>query len=164
VTSEPDKGTEFRVYLPLSFSEQGIVAPSPVDLGMPGGSETILLVEDSDQVREVVRSQLERAGYRVLVARDADDAVGAAAQHRGSIDLLLSDIMLPGMTGPDLEVELRKVYPRLRVLFMSGYTERLVLKRATLAQQKIALHKPFSMNELMHAVRDYLDAKPAAGD
>lgn len=159
VNSEPGKGTEFRVYLPLSFSEQGVETPSPVELGLPGGTETILLVEDSDQVRGVVRSQLERAGYQVLAARDADDAIGVAAQHRGSLDLLLSDIMLPGMTGPDLEVELRKTHPRLRVLFMSGYTERLVLKRATLSQQKIALHKPFSMNELMHAVRDYLDAK-----
>jgi CheY-like chemotaxis protein len=119
-------------------------------------------VEDSDQVREVVRTQLERAGYNVLVARDADGAIGAAAQHRSGIDLLLSDIMLPGMSGPDLEVALRKTYPRLRVLFMSGYTERLVLKRSALAQQRIALHKPFSMNELMHAVRDYLDKKPTS--
>jgi PAS domain S-box-containing protein len=162
VTSEPGQGTEFRVFLPLSFSDQGIVSPSPVELGLPGGSETILLVEDSDQVREVVRTQLERAGYNVLVARDADGAIGAAAQHRSGIDLLLSDIMLPGMSGPDLEVALRKTYPRLRVLFMSGYTERLVLKRSALAQQRIALHKPFSMNELMHAVRDYLDKKPTS--
>jgi two-component system, cell cycle sensor histidine kinase and response regulator CckA len=162
-SSEPGAGATFYVYLPLSFSEQHFQPPSPIELGMPGGSETVLLVEDSDQVREVVRSQLERAGYRVLVARDADSAIGVAITYTGQIDLLLTDIMLPGMSGPDLELELRKSRPALGVLFMSGYTERVVLRRAAFSRHKIALNKPFSMKELTTVVREHLDSRVASG-
>lgn len=162
VTSEEQVGSCFRVFLPLSASEQAFIPPSPVDLGMPGGSETILLVEDSEQVREVVRSQLERAGYHVLAARDGDAALGISSSHHGVIDLLLTDIMLPGLSGPEIETELRKRRPEMRVLFMSGHTDRVVLRRAALAQHRVALHKPFSMSELTYAVRDQLDGKKRA--
>jgi two-component system cell cycle sensor histidine kinase/response regulator CckA len=85
--------------------------------------------------------------------------MGLASAHPAGIDLLITDIMLPGMSGPDLELELRKTHRAVRSLFMSGYTERLVLRRASLARYSIALHKPFSMKELTQAVRDHLDAE-----
>src|SRR5690606_11564299 len=106
--------------------------------------ETILLVQDGDDARSVTQSQLEQAGYHVIGARDGESALEGAAAHPGSIHLLLTDVMMPRMSGPELAGRLQHDYPSMPVVFMSGYTERFVFRRSTLRSDRVSLHKPFS--------------------
>jgi CheY-like chemotaxis protein len=152
VDSEPGRGTQFRIYLPRIDAVAAAPSPRrrPVTLD---GSETVLVVEDDRQVREVALAVLRRHGYQVIAAGDGDEAQRLCAAHPQPIQLLLTDEVMPGITGRELAGRLRAMRPELKVLCMSGYHD------AELASDDIAyLQKPFTAEALARAVRDALDA------
>jgi PAS domain S-box-containing protein len=162
VDSQPGRGTTFTIWFPVS--EKALAshaAPAPVLPRAPvaRGRETILVVEDKEDVRAVLRAVLERFGYRVLLATDGADALGLWAQHGGGIALLLTDVMMPGgLTGKDLARQLRAQRPDLKVVFCSGYDAN-ILDRATLQEPGTRfLTKPFEITSLVAMVRETLDA------
>ena len=126
---------------------------------IPWGRETILLVEDQALVREVTCQILESAGYVVLEADDAVDAMSIFLQNSGNIHLLLTDVVMPGKTGYVLAEELGALCPEMKIIFMSGYGERVALVKAHLEPRMSHLSKPFSVQALLRKVRDLLDEK-----
>ena len=157
VNSEPGKGTSFTIYLP---SYQGraepIYAPDEAE-PLRKGHETILLVEDQPAILKVTRIMLERLGYSVLSASGPSQAVRLAEMHGGSIDLLITDVIMPEMNGRDLARKLLSVRPKVRQLFMSGYTANVIVHRGVLAAGVHFIQKPFSINDLAKKVRAILD-------
>jgi signal transduction histidine kinase/CheY-like chemotaxis protein len=160
VYTEVGKGTTFKIFLPLRRAARA-AAPGVAALPIPAehsGNETVLLVEDEAPVREVVRRALTAAGYAVLVARDGPEALKLGGSQLDGIDLVLTDMILPGMTGRDLAAELRRQRPGLRVIIMSGYTGDTYPSLEGLPSGIGYLEKPFALGELRKKVRDALDA------
>jgi hypothetical protein len=124
---------------------------------VPYGDETILLVEDNAGVRDLARLLLQRQGYTVLAAGDGQEALRLAEDHSGSINLVLSDLVLPGMSGVSLTEQLSRRRPNLRTLFMSGYTDKAIAHHNRLGSGGAFLQKPFSSLELARKVRSVLD-------
>ncbi len=152
--SEPGHGTSFRIVLPLASA---VTAPAEaVNPAPDGGTETVLVVEDDGTVLELARRFLECYGYRVLTARDAVSALELAASHAGPLDLLLADVVLPGVNGPELARRLVAQRPA-RVLFMSGHADISVLPAEVLDAGAPFLEKPFSAGDLARKVRQVLD-------
>ena len=162
VYSEPGKGTTFKVYLPRT--REAAESPTP---GGPAntfeGDETILLVEDDDRVRRLAKEVLLRHGYFIIEASDAERALSAAAAHPRHIHLLLTDVVMPSMSGRVLAQTLTGRYPRLKVLFMSGYTDNAIVHHGVLEAGVAFIQKPFTPTTLARAVREALDgpASPA---
>ncbi|MGZ8493496.1 MAG: response regulator, partial [Gemmatirosa sp.] len=127
-----------------------------------GGTETVLLVEDEDAVRAIARETLARRGYHVLVAPDGPGAIALARRHTTPIDLLLTDVIMPGMHGRELAEALLRDRPAMRVLFMSGYTEDEVLHRGISTEALAFIAKPFTPDTLAARVRDVLDVGDSA--
>jgi PAS domain S-box-containing protein len=157
VYSELGIGTTFKIYLPR-VAAAGEAAERPAPEELPSGSETILLVEDEDQVRALVKGVLEEAGYIVLAASRGDAALALAEEHAGAIELLLTDVIMPGMSGRDLVHQLTPLRPTVRVLYMSGYTDDAIAHRGVLDDGVVLLQKPFSGTGLLRKVREVLDA------
>jgi PAS domain S-box-containing protein len=155
VYSEPGRGTTFKVYLPRVDEEVGPAQPV-TDLGVLTGTETVLLVEDDEILRPLTRELLRRWGYTVLDAADAAEAETIARGHRG-IDLLLTDVVMPGDSGPQLAERLLGERPSLRVLFMSGYTDDTVIRHGLLPEGVAYLQKPFTPEGLAVKLRRVLD-------
>jgi two-component system cell cycle sensor histidine kinase/response regulator CckA len=126
------------------------------------GTETILLVEDEDPVRAVVRRILAPQGYRVLEARNGAQALSIGQLEAGTIDLLVSDVIMPEMSGPELAKRLGKLRPGMRVLFMSGYTDDTVVRHGILEGHLTFLQKPFTPQTLLAKVREVLDTPAPA--
>jgi PAS domain S-box-containing protein len=164
VYSEPGHGACFRVYLPrdLGAAEPGAAAvealPTPPRAGR--GSETVLVVEDEHTVRELTRQVLRLHGYRTLDAANGPEALAVAAAHDGPIHLLLTDVVMPGMNGPDLATKLQAVRPETAALFLSGYTSHAVVGGGMLAEGSNFLQKPFTPTDLARIVRAILDRRP----
>jgi len=156
VYSEPGHGSTFKVYLPLASesAEASKIAAAPAP---SPGSETILLVEDEDNVRTLVRDFLKNNGHTVLEAPNGAEAVRLAESHRGRIDLLVSDVIMPHMSGRELCDELRRRMPDLKVLFISGYTDDAVVRHGIVEGDVAFLQKPFSMRSLLGKIREVLD-------
>jgi PAS domain S-box-containing protein len=157
VYSELGQGTTFKVYLPRvdeAVSESAAPAP-PQSLH---GSETVLIAEDAAPVRSVAREVLRRHGYRVLAAADGPSALELAAAHPGPIDLLITDVIMPEMSGRQLADRLRDLRTTLRVLFVSGYTDDAIVRHGILEPGIAFLQKPFSPESLARKVREVLDA------
>jgi PAS domain S-box-containing protein len=163
VTSEPGAGTTFRVYFARTAPGRATEAFALANGTRSRGNESILLVEDNDQVRMVARGVLRRQGYRVLDVGSPIDAIGSAESHPGTIDLLLTDVVMPRMSGPELAKRLKAARPDMRVLFMSGYTDEAILNQGLLDSEAAFLQKPFTPETLGRKVREVLDAyaKPA---
>jgi PAS domain S-box-containing protein len=161
VYSEPGIGTTFKIYLPRVEAAGEAGDPVAPPTALPCGSETILLVEDEDQVRTLVEGVLQDAGYTVLVASRGDAALPLAAQHAGRIDLLLTDVVMPGMSGRDLANRLTPDHPGMDVLYMSGYTDDAIVHHGVLDSGVVLLQKPFSPAALLYKVREILDAAEA---
>ena len=160
VDSEPGAGTTFAVYLPRVWDDvQRDELPAPAALS---GSATVLLVEDEPVVRDVVREMLLRAGYTVVDAGSGEEALAVADAHQGPIDALLTDVVMPGMSGPELAGELVAQRPGLRVLFASGYAEHAVASEGVLRPGTAFLEKPFTAAQLGAKLRETLSAPRAA--
>lgn len=159
VTSEVDYGTTFRIYLPhLKEAPSREVHPT-VRGAIPRGTETILLVEDEDDVRQLVQMILTEQGYYVLEAGYGQQALEVCDQYEGPIHLLLTDVIMPGgMNGRDLADRLQPLYPDMKVLYMSGYTENTIIHHGVLDESLELLQKPFTLDVLARRVRSVLDA------
>ena len=155
--SELEKGSTFRVYLPLLESEAEKVR-RPGALEANAGSETILLVEDDADLRDLSRRVLTMNGYRVLAAAHGRDAIRLAEEHSEHIDLMLTDVIMPGMTGREVAEKVQATRPKMKVLYVSGYTDNIIAERGMLAPGMAFLQKPFSPTHLAAKVREVLDA------
>ena len=160
VESAPGAGAVFRVWLPRAQVE-----PPPLPLGreaceIVGGGETILVAEDEESSRHAIVHLLQEVGYRVLEARDGQAALSIARTHPGQLHLLLSDVVMPVMGGPELARTLRRERADLRVLYMSGYVDSPVVDHGLLDASQRLLAKPFSLDDLLRAVRQVLEAPP----
>ena len=159
VYSEPGQGATFKVYLPLVDEPlEPRTAPARA-VEKLGGSETILLVEDEASVRDLATRVLTHRGYRVLGARDGEEALRLVEQHAGPIDLVLTDVVLPQMSGRELIGRLAPRVPNAAVLFMSGYTHNAIQHHGVLERGIEFLQKPFGPNDLARRVREVLDAR-----
>ena len=162
VYSEPGVGTTFRMELPCGLVDETIERiPEPAPAAAVAG-ETILIVEDAAAVRNVARQILERLGYAVIEAPDGHTALHAAARHHGAIDLLLTDVVMPVMSGRDLADQFRRLRPETRVLFASGYSDEAIVQIGVLDAGTHYLHKPFTPESLARKVRAAIDADGAA--
>jgi len=157
VYSEIGKGTSFKVYLPRApVAEPVAEGPAQVPQHRPAGGETVLVVEDAEGLRELTTRLLERQGSTVLVAANADEALRLFEQHP-AIDLLLTDVVMPGASGPELTRRLIEQRPTLRVIYMSGYTEDAIVHHGVLKPGIAFLNKPFTSATLGRKVREVLD-------
>jgi CheY-like chemotaxis protein len=155
--SEPGKGTAFKIYLPRVDVREPALETEPAT-ARPGGGETILLVEDQEDVRRIVSLMLRRLGYHVLVASDGDEALALVATNTGVIDLLITDVVLPGVSGRAVADEITKRLPATKVLFVSGYTDDAVVRHGVLEAGIHYLEKPFTPDALASKVRSVLDS------
>jgi CheY-like chemotaxis protein len=156
VSSRPGHGTTFRIYLPRI---EGVLAGEPAKRGsaMLDGTETVLIVDDQAEVRAIERACLERHGYTVLEASAGDTALRLAAAHKGVLHLLLTDVVMPGMSGADLARALVRVRPAVRVLYASGYSDAVVGQHGVSEPAGNFIQKPFTSSQLLRRMRDILD-------
>jgi CheY-like chemotaxis protein len=161
VYSEPGLGSTFKVYLPVDLSEHIVSGPAePVRGQWSRGTETVLLVEDAPMIRRLAREIMLRAGYTVIDAGDAPQALSLLDKH-GQVDLLLTDLIMPGPSGVELSEEVRKRQPRVQVLYMSGYTDNAILRDGMLRYSATFLQKPFTPEELLRKLRSVLEGAPS---
>jgi two-component system, cell cycle sensor histidine kinase and response regulator CckA len=163
VDSAPGIGSCFQIYLPrVEESVSKAAAEAPTD--NLGGTETILLVEDADALRKLARSFLVDHGFQVMVASDGEEAIRVAERHGRPIDLLVTDVVMPGMNGRALADRLLAKQPELKVLYISGYTDSFIAGHGVLEEGTFLLHKPFTEEVLIRKVRDVLDGRPSRRD
>ncbi|HXV85935.1 MAG TPA: response regulator, partial [Gemmatimonadales bacterium] len=161
VDSEPGLGTTFKVFLPPAAEvdeREGEAEVTP----LPRGTETVLLVEDEAGLRNLARRALESAGYRVITAGDGVEALESVRAENGILHLLLTDVIMPRMSGRDLAAALSAERPDLRVLFMSGYTDDVIARHGVLEAGTNLLQKPFTTDRLVRRVREVLDTGGSA--
>jgi two-component system cell cycle sensor histidine kinase/response regulator CckA len=157
VYSELEKGTCFKIYLPRVDEQVERVNPVHAVSEAPKGTATILLTEDEQDVREVAREFLESGGYAVMEARDGEEALGLVQKHEGAINLLVTDMIMPGMTGRELAARLKEQRPGLRILYMSGYSEQAASESLQSDPSMRLLTKPFSRLAILRAVHELLN-------
>jgi PAS domain S-box-containing protein len=159
VDSAPGKGSTFQIYLPRNMDTDlvSVVKPEVQSRGESQGSEMILLVEDAEPLRKLAQAFLESNGFRVLSAQSGEAALETAARHSGHFDLLLTDVVMPGMNGRVLAEQLSIRQPGLKVLFMSGYTDSFIAGHGVLQKGTNLLHKPFTEEVFISKVREVLD-------
>lgn len=156
VYSEPGLGTTFKIYLPRI---QSAIAPASIATpaqDSPHGCETLLLVEDEVAVRESTREFLTRRGYTVLEASNGEEALRVSREYCGPIELMISDVVMPQMSGPNLAERLAAERPQMKVLFVSGYAENTILRHGKIDVTACLLQKPFGLNALARKVREIL--------
>jgi DNA-binding NtrC family response regulator len=156
--SEVGKGTTFRIYLPRTGEEVRRATEEGLSEAPSAGRETVLVVEDQEEVRSLVVEILTMQGYNVLKASGGEEALRICRTARKPIDLLLTDMVMPGMGGRELAERMMRTSPGLKVILMSGYTEDGVVQWGTVIQGMEFLQKPFSVDTLARKVRKVLDA------
>jgi PAS domain S-box-containing protein len=156
VYSEPGQGTSFKIYLPVVEEAAGQFVREIPEVQMPGGNETILVVEDEASVRMLAVTMLERLGYRVLAASNGDEAFRVAEKHGQVIHLLMTDVVMPVMNGRELAERLVGIRPGIKVLFTSGYTENIVVHHGIVEENLNFIGKPYTMQNLARKVREVL--------
>jgi two-component system cell cycle sensor histidine kinase/response regulator CckA len=158
VYSEIARGSTFKIYLPQVEQEANTPIRSVPSLDLPRGTETILLVEDDPDLREMASTLLRRLGYTVLPAANGVEALSLKQQHGiGHIDLLFTDVVMPHMSGKELSERVRASYPHTRVLFTSAYTENAIIHQGLLNKGLALLQKPFTPSALARKLREVLD-------
>jgi PAS domain S-box-containing protein len=157
VDSKPGQGASFKIYLPEVAESPEAMQSNQGNDQIPLGSETILLVEDEDDVREVAREFLLQGGYKVLEAKNGAEAVEIASTHPGCVDLLLTDMAMPGISGSDLANRVAQLRPEIKIIYMSGYVDITSPEQDKLGPSTRLLPKPFSRNSLSRVVRQALD-------
>ncbi|MFH1998534.1 MAG: PAS domain S-box protein [Planctomycetota bacterium] len=157
VYSEPGKGTAFKIYLPRHGGEEEVIDEPHAHPKTLTGTETVLLVEDNEALLKMAKIMLEELGYTVLALGNPNEAIQLAEQYAGDIHLLVTDIVMPEMSGRDLQKRLSALRPDMKYLFMSGYTANVIAHRGILDEGVNFLQKPFHMEELATKVREALD-------
>ena len=160
-SSEIGKGTTFRIYFPRVTPKEAVSPPLPTHTEAAGGSETVLLVEDENLVRKLVRTILESRGYLVLEAPGGEEAFHICRSYQEPIHLLITDVVMPKMKGKEVADRLRSIYPEMKVLFVSGYTSDMIDQHGILESGTHFLQKPFAPVDLLNRVRELLDSHPA---
>ncbi len=158
VESEPGKGATFTVVLPSQRGPKPSTAPDLRSARCRAGPRRVLVVEDEDAVRRIVKIALESTGYRVVEARSGSEALETAAAHAGGLHAVVTDVVMPGMSGRELAERLKSDDPALKVLYMSGYTDDAIMRHGIVEAGVAFLQKPFSPLALARKVRDLLDA------
>ncbi|MBI2411816.1 MAG: PAS domain S-box protein [Deltaproteobacteria bacterium] len=154
IASKPGEGTTFRIYLP--FADEAAGHPEPQKFLVRGGSETVLLAEDEEDVRNITKTMLQEFGYRVITAVDGEDAFAKFMEHKDSIDLLVLDIVMPKKAGNEVYEMIRSVRPDVKVLFTSGYSSDIVRSKG-LAGERDFISKPVSPSEFLKRVREVIE-------
>ena len=159
VRSKPGRGATFEIYLPRQ-DQQGVESgDASASRSLPVGTETVLLVEDETSVRSTTARMLRELGYTVWEAATGDEALRLLRDKRFQVDLLLTDVVMPRMSGRELADRMAAECPECRILFTSGYTDDAILQHGVLQQQAAFLEKPFGMLELARKVRSVLDGE-----
>jgi CheY-like chemotaxis protein len=161
VDSERGRGTKIRIYLPRVAGRAELRDASQDPGKARGGSETVLVVEDEPAVRTVVRRFLEMSGYTVVEASNAAEAMRFVEQHPHKIDLLLTDVIMPGQSGPELAKRVLEAQPEVKVLYMSGYPGEFIARHGVSDAGRGYLQKPFSREQLVLKTREVLDDERA---
>jgi two-component system, cell cycle sensor histidine kinase and response regulator CckA len=156
VESELGRGTTFRIYLPRVEAALEPAGPAGVSRLHAAGSETVLLVEDEESVRQLVRETLELKGYKVLEADNGESALQIVSKYSGKIDMLITDVVMPGMSGRELSAKLCASSPQIKVLYLSGYTEDAIVHEGVVDPDTAFLQKPFTLQMLSRKVREVL--------
>jgi CheY-like chemotaxis protein len=157
VYSEPGEGTTFKIYLPGLVRKANKIKADVVIETHTHRGEVVLIVEDEPTIMKMGKMMLERLGYNVLAADTPDKAVKLAGEYLEEIHLLFTDVVMPGMNGRDLAIQLRTIYPNIKTLFMSGYTSNVIAHRGVLEKGMQFIHKPISMKDLGMKIREILD-------
>jgi len=155
VQSELGRGTAFHIYLPLTEAAAEPHAMPAADTAL-GGCETILLVEDEESVRQLVRDTLVAKGYQVIEGENGEAGVIAATRHKGRINLVITDVVMPGMGGREMVKQLGQSRPDMKVLYLSGYTEDAIISDRSIENGTAFLQKPFTLQNLSRKVREVL--------
>jgi CheY-like chemotaxis protein len=164
VYSEPGNGSTFRLYFPIVDKAPEHIDRPAESMDVLGGSESVLIIEDSAIVRSLAADILNRYGYRTIEAPGSKEALEWVASHEGTIDLILTDVVMPELSGREVATRLLKVRPHARVLFMSGYAQDAVLRHGVLTAGVAYIQKPFTPSQLARKVREVLDSElPALG-
>ena len=157
VYSEPGHGTTFKIYLPSADETIDLIKSRPTQAELPQGSETILLVEDEESVRTFAHKTLKGYGYIILEASNGEEALRLAQGHGRKINLLLTDVVMPQMSGKELADRIKILWPDIKVLFASGYTDNAIVHHGILESGIHFLQKPFTPEALARKVREVLD-------
>jgi PAS domain S-box-containing protein len=157
VYSEPGDGTTFKLYFPRHAGTSVKIEAEPTTVNYTSRNEVVLLVEDEPEVKEMSMAMLEELGYKVFAEGSPNDAIQLAEEHAGTFDLLITDVVMPGMNGRELERCLRTLYPDIKVLFMSGYTADVIAHRGVLDDGVQFIQKPFLLNDLGTKIREIMD-------
>jgi len=157
VYSEPGRGTTFKVYLPKVEEPAEVTRRSAGRSSSAGGSETVLVVEDDDGVRGVVRQVMSSAGYTVMECKNAEQALSMSGSYSGHIHLMVTDVIMPGASGRELAQKITALRPGIRVLYMSGYTDNAIVHHGVLDEGVAFIEKPFTPDRLLHKVREVLN-------
>ena len=157
VYSEPGQGSTFKIYLPKVKGDAEAEEKERISVENLGGSETVLIVEDDDSLRKLARTVLKQRGYKVLEAENGEDALRVSEAHDGSIDLLITDVVMPKMGGKEVAERLQPLYPQMKVIYMSGYTDNAIVHHGVLAPGLNFFEKPFTPESLALKVREVLD-------
>jgi two-component system cell cycle sensor histidine kinase/response regulator CckA len=160
VYSELNKGSVFKTYLPLVNESAQPIRQKETDSANYRGSETILLAEDSDSLREMAKEYLESVGYRVIESASGKDALERAKAFEGIIHLLLTDIVMPEMSGPELAAQIAALRPGIRIIFTSGYTDDAIARQGILDPAVAFIQKPYRPKALARKIREVLAANP----
>jgi CheY-like chemotaxis protein len=159
VYSEPGQGSTFKVYLPKVKGDAEPEEKEQSTVDDLSGSETVFTVEDDDNLRKLAQEVLLRHGYRVLDAENGEDALKVGKEHEGPIHLLLTDVVMPKMGGKELAERLQPLYPQMKVIYMSGYTDNAIVHHGVLAQELNFIQKPFTPEGLARKVREALESE-----
>jgi len=159
VYSEPGKGSTFKIYLPRHAGKTVETPKERPATPVMGGHETILLAEDETAILDMVKQILEDFGYRVLAASTPGQAIRATKEYAGDIDLLITDVVMPEMNGQELAKNLLALHPKLRIIYMSGYSGNVIARHGVLDEGVNFIQKPFSMQDFAAKVREVLDSK-----